>query len=156
MIVFWFMIGNAVNFDDSQSFLASPEIRLLLRSLANRFEGQTYAYCTVVLWTIISEFATVIVVSYFALVSAIIINVESTGNALGDATIIFLIFDFIPAQTALGGRLLSVTSTQFIVSSIGAGRMGDGLDRLRRLPAPRLCRPILDVFAGPPLPGLLG
>ena len=43
-----------------------------------------------------------IVVSYFALVSAIIINVESTGNALGDATIIFLIFDFIPAQTALG------------------------------------------------------
>jgi len=96
VIVFWFMIGNAVNFDDSQSFLASPEIRLLLRSLANRFEGQTYAYCTVVLWTIISEFATVIVVSYFALVSAIIINVESTGNALGDATIIFLIFDFIP------------------------------------------------------------
>jgi len=156
VIVFWFMIGNAVNFDDSQSFLASPEIRLLLRSLANRFEGQTYAYCTVVLWTIISEFATVIVVSYFALVSAIIINVESTGNALGDATIIFLIFDFIPAQTALGGRLLSVTSTLFIVSSIGAGRMGDGLDRLRRLPAPRLCRPILDVFAGPPLPGLLG
>ena len=58
-----------------------------------------------------------IVVSYFALVSAIIINVESTGNALGDATIIFLIFDFIPALTALRGRLLSVTSTQFMVSS---------------------------------------
>ena len=44
-----------------------------------------------------------IVVSYFALVSAIIINVESTGNALADATIIFLIFDFIPALDGFGG-----------------------------------------------------
>ena len=68
VIVFWFMIGNAVNFDDSQSFLASPEIRLLLRSLANRFEGQAYAYCTVVLWTIITEFATVIGVSCVPLI----------------------------------------------------------------------------------------
>ena len=60
-----------------------------------------------------------IVVSYFALVSAIIINVESTGNALGDITIIFLIFDFIPALDGLGGPVVTcdINSIHSIVHS---------------------------------------
>ena len=87
--------------------MQGPDLRILLRSLASRYEGQTYAYCTVVFWGILSErtredprgpertredprlgilteLLSVVVISYFALVTAIFISAESTGNALSD------------------------------------------------------------------------
>ena len=35
--------------------MQGPDLRILLRSLASRYEGQTYAYCTVVFWGILTE-----------------------------------------------------------------------------------------------------
>jgi len=79
-----------------------PDLRILLRSLASRYEGQTYAYCTVVFWGILTELLSVVVISYFALVTAILISAESTGNALSDFGIIFAIFGFLQATDSRG------------------------------------------------------
>lgn len=61
-----------------------------------RYEGQTYAYCTVITWTVLVELETIVVNSYFPLVAAVIINAESTGLAINDASVIILAFQFIP------------------------------------------------------------
>lgn len=82
LFIFWYVVGIAENTPSSRGFLASAQIRTLLATMANRYEGQTYAYFTVFIWTIIVELETVVLNAYLPLISAVIITSESTGLSL--------------------------------------------------------------------------
>jgi len=113
IFIFFYVVGLN-NLRQSRSFLASSDIRLLLASMANRYEGQTYAYFTVFVWTVITELETVILNAYFPLISAVIINSESSGVAINDASVILLVFSFIPnlQEWAMGFIAFATCLTQ--------------------------------------------
>jgi hypothetical protein len=64
LFVFWFVVGIGENSGTSRGFLAPAQLRSLLATMANRHEGQTYAYCTVIVWTVVIEMETVALLAY--------------------------------------------------------------------------------------------
>jgi len=104
LVILLLVIGTAFGnnpvgtwYNQSQTLL-----RIQLRSLASRYEGQTYAYCTLVFWCVLTTIKGVIVPAYIVVAIPAIIVIGSSGTALQDAIMVFLIFRFIPyfSQTA--------------------------------------------------------
>jgi len=99
LVILLLVIGTAFGNSPvgTQYIQSHALLRIQLRSLASRYEGQTYAYCTLVFWCVVTTVKGVIVPAYIVVAIPAIIVIGSSGTALQDAIIVFLIFRFIPA-----------------------------------------------------------
>ncbi len=65
--------------------------RILLRSLCNQYETRSYAYCTMVFWSVLFEFDTVIIPAYFSFVLALLV-VGAQSDPIAHAAVLFSAF----------------------------------------------------------------
>lgn len=69
--------------------------RILLRSLSTKEAGQTFAYCTLVTWSVLTEIGSVIFPAYITFMAPVIFHVVYSGEVLTDMASFILLFNTI-------------------------------------------------------------
>ena len=84
LVILLLVIGTAFGNSPvgTQYIQSHALLRIQLRSLASRYEGQTYAYCTLVFWCVVTTVKGVIVPAYIVVAIPAIIVIGSSGTAL--------------------------------------------------------------------------